>query len=46
VFLQPRAQLHIAHVVQEDVDDGPCPAAHLWGRQELAELKGTTSSSR
>ena len=42
MLLQPRAELHVAHVVQEDIDDGPCPAAHFWGRQELAELKENT----
>lgn len=39
VFLQPGAQLYIAHVVQEDVNDGSRPAAHFRGRQELTELK-------
>lgn len=42
VFLQPRAELNVAHIVQKDVDDGPCPAAHLGGRQDLAELKEST----
>lgn len=42
VFLQPRAELHVAHIVQKDVDDGPCPAAHLGGRQDLTELKEST----
>ena len=42
MLLQPRAELHVAHVVQEDIDDGPCPAAHFWGRQDLAELKENT----
>lgn len=45
VLLQPRAELHVAHVVQEDVDDGPRPAAHLRGRQDLAELEENSPSA-
>lgn len=39
VLLQPGAQLHVADIVQKDVDDGSRPAAHFWGRQELTELE-------
>lgn len=39
VLLQAGAELHVADVVQKDVDDGPRPAAHFRGRQELTELK-------
>lgn len=46
VLLQPRAELHIAHIVQEDINDGPCPAAHLRGRYELTELKENTPGPR
>lgn len=38
--------MHVAYVVQEDVDDGPCPAAHLRGRQDLAELEDIAHCGR
>lgn len=39
VLLQPGAQLHVAHIVQKDIDDGSRPAAHFRGRQEFTELE-------
>ena len=38
VLLQAAAQLHTAHVVQQDVYDGAGPATHAWDGHHLAEL--------
>lgn len=42
MFLEPGTELHITHVIQENINDRPSPATHLWSRHHFTKLQGKT----
>lgn len=42
MLLEPGTELHVAHIIQENIDDRPGPATHLWSRYHFTKLQGKT----
>lgn len=42
MLLEPGTELHIAHIIQKNIDDRPSPATYLWSRNHFTKLQGKT----
>lgn len=40
MLLEPGTELHVTHIIQENIDDWPSPTTYLWSRHHFTELQG------
>lgn len=39
VLLESGTELHISHVIQQNINDRPSPATYLWSRHHFTKLQ-------